>query len=75
MSEDNRDYIAAFAIGAMVGIGATLLLSGERTEAKRILYDLEPALKRARGKARRFGKDAARTARRGARRARRALRD
>ena len=40
--------LAAFAIGALVGIGATLLLSPPAGGAKRILHEIEPALKRAR---------------------------
>lgn len=50
MADDNRrEYWAAFAIGAIVGVGATLLLAPEKpTGAKRVLYEIEPALKRAR---------------------------
>lgn len=51
MAEEKRDYFAAFAIGAIVGIGATLLLGHNKpTGARRILYELEPALKHARGR-------------------------
>ena len=49
MVQDKRDYFAAFAIGAIVGIGATLLLGHSKpTGARRILYELEPAMKQAR---------------------------
>ena len=38
MAEDRNDYFAAFAIGAIVGIGATLLLAPKKpTGAKRLL--------------------------------------
>ena len=51
--EDNRDYWAAFAIGAIVGVGATILLAPERpSPARRILKEIEPALRRARGRGR-----------------------
>jgi len=66
--ETRRDYWAAFAIGAIVGVGATLLLAPpERTPAKRIMYQVEPALKRAR-------KGSRRAARRGMKSARKAYR-
>ena len=76
MAEDKNDYFAAFAIGAIVGIGATLLLAPKKpTGAKRLLYEMEPTLKRARKKSRRFRKDMGRTAERTGKRARRTLRD
>lgn len=68
MEEERKEYWAAFAIGAVLGIGATLLLAPENMSgAKKILYEIEPALKRAR-------KDTRRTARRGYKKAKRTLR-
>ncbi|HEX6558989.1 MAG TPA: YtxH domain-containing protein [Longimicrobiales bacterium] len=69
MADDNRrDYWAAFAIGAIVGVGATLLLTPDKpTPARRILYDIEPALERAR-------KGTRKAARRGMKSARKAYR-
>jgi len=65
MIEDRRDYIAAFAIGAIVGIGATLLLGQHKpTGARRVLYELEPALKQARRKVNRGMKQTRRSLRR-----------
>ena len=58
MSDERRDYLAAFAIGAIVGIGATLLLSPPTSVPKRIMYELEPALKRARKGSRRVRREA-----------------
>ena len=60
MAEDRRDYWAAFAIGAIVGVGATLLLAPEDS-GDQIMYKIEPALKRARKGTRRFRKNADRT--------------
>lgn len=57
MAEDRKDYLAAFAIGAVLGIGATLLLAPP-DGAKRILYEIEPALDRARKGSRRMRKEA-----------------
>ena len=69
MAEDRNDYFAAFAIGAIVGIGATLLLAPKKhTGMKRLLTEMEPALKQARKSSRRlrsdFGKAATRTRKR-----------
>jgi gas vesicle protein len=55
MMDDRRDLIAAFAIGAVVGVGAALLLSPEQpTGARRLLRQIEPTLKQARKKSRRL---------------------
>lgn len=55
MTDDRRDFLAAFAIGAIVGVGAALLLApSEPAGARRILHEIEPALKRARRKSRRL---------------------
>lgn len=76
MTEDKRDYFAAFAIGAIVGIGATLLLAPNKpTGVRRLLSELEPALGRARKKSRRLTRGASRTVRRGGKRARRGFAD
>ena len=49
MAEDRKDYWAAFAIGAILGVGATLLLMPRQEDTpQRILRRIEPALKRAR---------------------------
>lgn len=63
MAEDKNDMLAAFAIGALVGIGATLLLSPPPRGAKRILHEIEPALKRAGKGSRRVRAEAAQVAR------------
>lgn len=78
MAEEKWDYWAAFAIGAVLGIGATMMLAPEQpTGARRILREIEPALKRARKGSRRVNKGVREVARemteRGAR-ARRLLR-
>src|SRR3990172_3753380 len=47
MAEDRKDYWAAFAIGAILGVGATLLLMPRQEDTpQRILRRIEPALKR-----------------------------
>ena len=74
MTEDRNDYLAAFAIGAIVGIGATLLLAPQRSGAKRVMYEIEPALERARKGTRRVGHEASDVAREFGKRGGRALR-
>ena len=56
--DDRRDYWAAFAIGAIVGVGAALLLAPEpKTTVEKIRYQIEPVLKRAlKGARQRFRK-------------------
>jgi hypothetical protein len=76
MAEERTDYFAAFAIGALVGIGATLLLTPSKPRgAQRLLYEMEPTMKLARKKSRRFRKDFGKAAHRTSKRARRTLRD
>jgi gas vesicle protein len=75
MPEDRNDFIAAFAIGAIVGIGATLLLAPKPSTAKLLMRDMEPAIELARKKGRRFRKDFSKAAGRTRKRARRTLRD
>jgi gas vesicle protein len=41
--EDTTDFLTAFAVGAVLGIGATLLLRGRpRTAKERLLRELKP---------------------------------
>lgn len=76
MMDDRKDYFTAFAIGALVGIGATLLLTpSPPSGAKRLLHDLEPALRQARKKSRRLQKDVSTAVRRGRKHVRRRLRE
>lgn len=76
MAEDRNDYFAAFAIGAIVGIGATLLLAPKKpTGAKRLLYEMEPALEQARRSTRRFREGFGQAAIRTRKRARKTLND
>jgi gas vesicle protein len=55
MTDDRKEYAIAFAIGAMVGAGATMLLAPARKK-QRLIYKLEPAARRARKHARRLRK-------------------
>lgn len=73
MAEDRNDFIAAFAIGALLGIGATLLLAPPRSGAGRILHEIEPALKRARKGSRRVREETRKVAREFGKRGERAL--
>ena len=76
MTQERNDYFAAFAIGAIVGIGATLLLAPKKpTGARRLLHDMEPALNQARRQGRQFGKEFGKVAGRTRKRARRTLSD
>jgi gas vesicle protein len=46
--QETSDFLTAFAIGTVLGVGATLLLrSGKETETERILRELKPLRKRA----------------------------
>lgn len=54
--DDNKDYWTAFAVGALIGAGATLLLAPEM-DARRILDEIKPAMKRARKSGRRVRKE------------------
>lgn len=73
MTDDRRDYLAAFTIGAIVGIGATLLLAPRSSGASRIMEELAPALKRARKGTRRVRNEARDVARTFTRRGGRAM--
>lgn len=66
--QDTTDFLTAFAVGAVIGAGATLLLRSQPTSAKeRLLRELKPYR-------RKLGKSAGQVAR-GLRRGRRATGD
>ena len=47
MENDRKEYLAAFVIGAIVGVGATLLLAPEDKPVKRRhILELEPTVRR-----------------------------
>ena len=55
---DSVDILTAFAIGAMIGVGATLLLRSEpETTTDRIVKGLRPIARKARRAAGRAGKE------------------
>jgi gas vesicle protein len=59
---DSVDLFTAFAIGAMIGVGATLLLRPDTpTPSEQILNQLRPMGKRMRTAARRAGRQYSRT--------------
>ena len=60
MTDDRKEYAIAFAIGAIVGAGATVLLAPIRK--KRRIQKLVPAARRARRNAQRFRKSLRRRA-------------
>lgn len=46
--QDTMDFVAAFAIGAVLGVGATLLLrGGNESDAQRLIRELAPLRKKA----------------------------
>lgn len=54
MAENERtEMITAFAIGAMIGVGATLLLRPDPTPRERLRRELKPLVKKARQAGRR----------------------
>lgn len=53
---DRKDFLAAFVIGAIVGVGATMLLAPEPRQKKRFVYQLDPTRKRLRRRARKLRK-------------------
>ena len=55
MAGDRKEYITAFLIGAVVGAGATVLLSSGGEKKKRF-YQLEPRVRRLRKRGRRLRK-------------------
>ena len=46
--QDTVDFLTAFAVGTVLGIGATLLLTPERTPKERIVRQLKPYRKQMR---------------------------
>jgi hypothetical protein len=40
--QDTVDFLTAFAVGTVLGIGATLLLQSERTPKQRVLKQVKP---------------------------------
>jgi gas vesicle protein len=46
--QDTVDFMTAFAVGTVLGIGATLLLTPERTPKQRIVRQLKPYRKQMR---------------------------
>ena len=46
--QDSVDFLAAFAVGTVLGIGATLLLQPQRTPKERVLKQLKPYRKQMR---------------------------
>jgi gas vesicle protein len=46
--QDTVDFLTAFAVGTVLGIGATLLLQPERTPKQRVLKQMKPYRKQMR---------------------------
>jgi gas vesicle protein len=46
--QDTVDFLTAFAVGTVLGIGATLLLQPERTPKQRVLRQVKPYKKQLR---------------------------
>jgi gas vesicle protein len=46
--QDTIDFLSAFAVGTVLGIGATLLLQPERTPKERVLQQMKPYKKKMR---------------------------
>lgn len=46
--QDTVDFLTAFAVGTVLGIGATLLLTPERTPKQRVVRQLKPYRKQMR---------------------------
>lgn len=44
--QDTVDFLTAFAVGTVLGIGATLLLQPDRTPKQRVIRQLKPYRKR-----------------------------
>jgi hypothetical protein len=53
MMAERKEYVAAFVIGALVGVGATLLLAPPKRK-NRFVYQLEPKVKQLRKRGRRL---------------------
>jgi gas vesicle protein len=54
--QDTVDFLTAFAVGTVLGIGATLLLQPERTPRERIARQLGPYRKQMRKSYRQFAR-------------------
>src|SRR6185503_14584274 len=52
----NNDMLVAFALGAVLGVGAALALKPEPSVSKRILKEIEPFRKRVKRDTRRMGR-------------------
>ena len=52
MANERRDYLVAFLIGLIVGVGATVLLSPPKK--KRLVFPVERGIKRFRKRGRRM---------------------
>lgn len=64
MKQDTIDFMAAFAIGAVLGVGATLLLRGNaESEAEKIIRESAPLRRIAAKHIRKRRKELARRAR------------
>lgn len=62
--QETMDFVTAFAIGAVLGVGATLLLrSGSETEVERVLREIKPLRKQAVKRVRKVRKGLAQRAR------------
>lgn len=46
--QDTIDFVSAFAVGAALGVGATLLLAPERTRTERVVRRLKPPARQLR---------------------------
>jgi gas vesicle protein len=54
--QDSVDFLTAFAVGAVLGIGATLLLKPEPTPRERVVRQLKPYGKQMRKSYKQFSK-------------------
>lgn len=50
---ERKDYVAAFVIGALVGVGATLLLAPPKPK-NRFVYQLQPKIRQLRKRGRKL---------------------
>lgn len=53
---DTTDYVTAFAVGTVIGIGAALIFRPKKTRTQRIMKEIEPYRKQASKSARRASK-------------------
>jgi gas vesicle protein len=52
MANERRDYLVAFLIGAVVGVGATVLLAPPPAKKKRLVRPLQRGARRLRRRSR-----------------------